>query len=129
MTQIVVGHRSWTETPALIFRQIKDRFPQLAKDYKVGRGRVYYLLHRKEAYRIGIVFPLTRRTDVGRADKRECLIYYPAKEMYVRSSWPVLHYSIGSPTSYQTKRGLMQVVKLGKEPVITFVSGYSRIQG
>lgn len=126
MTQVVFGHRSWTETPELIFRQIKDRFPQLAEDYEIGRGRVSYLLHRKKAYRIGIVFPLTSRTDNR---KQECLIYYPAKEMYVRSSCPLPNFSVGDKEeSCQTKRGLMRVVKLGNEAVISFVSGYSRIQ-
>ncbi len=124
MKRVVFGQQSWTETPSMIRAEIDNNFPNLQKYYRIGEGKVAHLLHPKKVYQIGIVFLLE---NIANGYTDECIIYYPAKGMYVHCFCLQPYFPVKRSSIIKTKRGLMQIVQMDNEAVIAFTSGYNKV--
>ncbi len=123
--KIIIGHKAWTETPAMVEEKMNNLFPNLRAYYRIGKGKVAHLLHAKKAYQLGIVFPL-----VGKDGKKGAMIYYPIKNAFIRYFGPVPYLEVEDydNVAMQTKRGFMRVVYLEGTPAFAFEKGYTRVE-
>ena len=123
--RIIIGHKTWSETPAMVLEKMDSLFPNLQSYYKIGKGKISHLIHPKKAYRLGVVFPL-----VDKDGKKETVVYYPMKDAFVRYFCPLPYFPVQKYESIamQTKRGFMRVVYLEGAPALAFENGYTRVE-
>ncbi len=125
MNKIIIGHKTWTETPAMILEKMNERFPNIQVFYQIGRGSLSHLVQPKEAYRLGVVFPL-----ISKEGRRETMVYYPIKDIYIHYFYQIPNMPVNKyeDIAMQTKRGFLRVACLNKRPVISFEEVYSRVE-
>ena len=125
MTKVIMGEKTWTETPELVREKANEVFPQLAENYEVGDPVLSYLSEPKSHYQIGFVIPLKcKETSVNEG----CVIYYPIKDVFVRkysdvSAYPVTDYE----RIYNTKRGAMKIIEIKGTAAVEFTMPFQRI--
>lgn len=124
MEKCVMVNRFWSETPEYVLEEMKKKFPQLEEHFIIEKGVLSYLVHHREEYRIAFVFPLKSTDDAS----EQQMIYYPAKQLFVRSLTPQAYFPISvEPRLFVTKRGLMRVCECNNQMVVTFSTIYSKV--
>lgn len=123
--RIIIGHKTWSETPTMVEEKLNNIFPNLRSNYKVGKGKISHLIHPKKAYRLGVVFPL-----LGKDGKKEAVVYYPMKDAFVRYFCPLPYFPVEKyeNIALQTKRGFMRVVYIEDVPALAFEKSYTRVE-
>ncbi len=117
-------NRFWCETPETVREEMDKKFPQLKEHFSIGKGVLSYLVHHRDEYRIGFVFPLISEDGI-----KQTVVYYPVKRLFVRLMNRIPHFPIHvEPRSFVTKRGLMRVAECNGENVVTFSRVYTEIR-